>query len=153
MFSSKLIKRIFKDISALGALPFYLFLSFFVLLLGEIKLFVWLMAGLFLSYFITAIIRIIYHKDRPKKIDYKNFLEKIDASSFPSLHSWKIIMLSTLTGFYYRSVYLTVLLLFLSFLFLFSRYYLKKHYIIDIIFGGLFGLIEAIGIILFLPKI
>ena len=148
--SSKLVRKFIEDISAFGALPFFLFLSFFVLILGNFQLFLWLITGLIFAYLITAVIRIIYYNDRPEKMAYKNLLERIDASSFPSLHSWRVIMLSVLIGFYYKSSYLITFLVILSFLVLFSRYYLKKHYLIDVIAGGFFGLIEAILIILFL---
>ncbi len=147
---SKLFKKFIEDISSFGALPFFLFLSFFVLILGDFQLFWGLMLGLVFAYFITAIIRIIYYKDRPEKMVYKNILEKIDASSFPSLHSWRIILISVLMSFYYKSVYLIIFLSILSFLVLFSRYYLKKHYLVDIIAGACFGMMEAIWIMILL---
>lgn len=147
---SKIFRQFIGDVSAFGALPFFLFFSFFILVLGDLQLFLELMLGLVSSYLIIIFIRIIYYKDRPEKREYKNILERIDSSSFPSLHSWRIIMLSILTGFYYKEIYLTILLSILSFLVLFSRYYLKKHYLADIIFGGIFGLIEAVALIIFL---
>lgn len=146
--SQKIFKKIIEDAGALGALPFYLFISIFVLIQNELKLFIWLLLGLVFSYFFIVLIRIFYHKDRPVREPYKNLLEKIDASSFPSLHSWRIAMISCLLIYYYMSLYLGIFLFIASIIVMFSRYYLKKHYITDIFFGGLFGIIESVLIIL-----
>lgn len=147
VISKKLKKHVVRDISAFGALPFYLFLSILVMLLGEIKLFLWLIIGLFLAYGITILIRAFYYKDRPIKENYKGFIEKIDASSFPSLHSLRVTLMFCFFGFYYKSLYLILLFFFMMLLVFFSRYYLKKHFKIDIISGFIFGVIESFIII------
>jgi len=143
----KLKKDVVRDISAFGALPFYLFLSIFVMLLGEIKLFLWLIIGLFLAYGITILIRVLYYKDRPIKENHKDFIERIDTSSFPSLHSLRVTLIFCLFGFYYKSLYLTVLFFFIILLVFCSRYNLKKHFKIDIIFGFILGVIESFIIV------
>lgn len=147
---NKLFEQAIKDISALGSLIFYLFISFFILILGDKQLFLWLIIGLFFSYILIIIIRTFYHKNRPSKQLYSNLIEKIDASSFPSHHSLRVTMLLCLLSFYYKSIYLAILLLTVSILVFYSRYYLKKHYVSDIIFGLLLGIIESIIIILYL---
>ncbi|OIO61904.1 hypothetical protein COY26_01585 [Candidatus Woesearchaeota archaeon CG_4_10_14_0_2_um_filter_33_10] len=147
MIPKKLKTQVVEDISVFGALPFYLFLSIFVMLLGEIKLFLWLIIGLFLAYGITILIRAFYYKDRPTKENYNGFIEKINTSSFPSLHSLRVTLIFCLFGFYYKSVYLTILFFFIMLLVFFSRYNLKKHFKIDIIFGFVLGVIESFIIV------
>ncbi len=149
----KLFKEVIKAVSAFGTLPFYLFLSIFVLLLGETKLFIWLFVGLIFSYIIMVPIRLLYYKERPRKESYKNILEKIDASSFPSSHSLKITLIFCLASFYYASIYVAGLFFLLYFFVLFSRYYLKKHYLIDIAIGSLIGFLGSLLIILFLNSV
>jgi undecaprenyl-diphosphatase len=146
---SDIMHSILRDLSAFGALPFYLFISLFLLILGEIKLFWVLFIGLLLSYFFAFSIRLFYFKNRPIKVKYHNILEKIDASSFPSLHSWRIALLWLVLCFYYSNLVFWVLFGVLALIVLFSRYYLKKHYFTDILFGAVFGLIEGIALIVF----
>ena len=73
-----------RDLSSFGGMPIYLVvmtLAFFYnqLLLSQ------LFFGLISAYAITTFFRITYFKNRPEKQKYKNWLERIDASSFPSL--------------------------------------------------------------------
>jgi len=143
----KLLKETIADISSFGALPFYLFLMSLFLIFNEIILFTWLFIGLILSFAFVIVIRIFYFKERPEKKEYKNLFEKIDASTFPSLHSWRIVMILVFLSSYYRSIYIASLFGIIALLVLFSRGYLKKHYFTDIIFGSLFGLIMALLII------
>lgn len=148
--ASRLIKEFIEDFSAFGALPFYLFLIFFFLIINETKLAYWIIIGVIFSFIFIALIKLFYFKERPKKKEYSNILEKIEASSFPSLHSWRIIMLFVLISFYYKSVYMGIFLGIVAAIVLFSRNYLKKHYWIDIVFGAIFGLIEGLVIVWFL---
>jgi len=144
---SRLIKEFIEDATAFGSLSFFLFLIFLFLILGEVKLSIWLIWGLILSFVFIVIIKLFYFKERPKKKDYKNIIEKLDASSFPSLHSWRITMIFVFLSYYYKSFYLVILLGIIAILVFFSRKYLKKHYWIDIIFGALFGLIMSLLIV------
>jgi undecaprenyl-diphosphatase len=144
---SRLIKEAIEDASAFGALPFYLFLIFLFFILGEIQLGLWLLVGFILSFAVIIIIKLFYFKERPKKKEYKNIFEKIEASSFPSLHSWRIIMILIFLSYYYKSIYLGLLLGVICVIVIFSRKYLMKHYWVDIIFGALFGLLMSLFII------
>jgi len=144
---SRLIKEFIEDTSAFGSLSFFLFLIFLFLILGQIKLAIWLTLGLILSFVFIIIIKLIYFKERPQKKEYKNFIEKIEASSFPSLHSWRIVMILVFLSYYYKSEYLVILLGIIAILVFFSRKYLKLHFWIDIIFGALFGLIMSLLIV------
>ena len=142
-----LIKETIADTSAFGALPFYLFLIFLFLIFGETRLVIWLVLGFVLSFAVVIIIKLFYFKDRPQKKEYKNIFERIDASTFPSLHSWRIIMILVFISYYYKSIYFAILLGVIAIIILFSRNYLKKHYWTDIIFGSLFGLLMSLFII------
>lgn len=144
----KLIESFIDSFSFFGALPFYLFFSFFILFLGNLKLFIWLILGISFSYLFIMIIRLIYYKERPKIVEHKNILERIIASSFPSFHSCAITILSFLVCFYYKSTNLIVLFVIISFLVFFNRYHLRKHYLLDIIVGILLGFLVSGEIVL-----
>lgn len=145
---SRLINDFIEDSSAFGSLSFYLFLIFLFFILGQVKLAIWLSLGFVLSFVFIVIIKLFYFKERPQKKEYNNFIEKIEASSFPSLHSWRIVMILVFLSYYYKSIYLVILLGIIAILVFFSRKYLKKHYWTDIIFGAIFGLIMSLLIIL-----
>jgi undecaprenyl-diphosphatase len=144
---SNLFKDFIEDTSAFGSLSFYLFLIFLFLIIGQIKLGIWLIWGLILSFAVIIIIKLFYFKERPQKKEYKNFIEKIEASSFPSLHAWRIIMIFVFLSYYYKSIYFVILLGTIAILVFFSRKYLRKHFWIDIVFGAIFGLIMSLLLI------
>jgi undecaprenyl-diphosphatase len=137
-----------KLISLLGTSAFYLIISAAFFLLGQRKVFYELAAGLVLSYVVIIVIRLLYPKDRPIKKDYKNFIEKIDVSSFPSMHSCRAAMLFFLISYNFRNFLLFISLAALAILVSWSRYYLKKHYLPDIVAGFLLGIILSFVVIL-----
>ena len=143
-----IIKDFVSEFSFFGSLPFYVFISIFVLLLGETNLFYLLAVGLFFCYFFAISIRLFYFKSRPKAVKYKNVIGKIIASSFPSVHSWQIAMLTIFFTFYYSSLIFLILFGLLSLMVFFSRYHLKKHFVSDIVFGALFGVVESLTVLL-----
>ena len=136
-----LIEKGFEDITAFGALGFYLIITIFALLLGEGILALKLFLALILILFIIFIIRYFYRKPRPgEKIDNTNVLTIIDSGSFISVHAARVIVLVfLLMPFFDR----TILIFFwiVAILVISSRIVLKKHYITDIILGIIFGLV------------
>jgi undecaprenyl-diphosphatase len=145
--SSHLIKEFIEECSAFGSLPFFLFLIFLFFILGEIQLSTWLVLGLILSFALVILIKLFYFKQRPQKKDYHNIIEKLDASTFPSLHSMRIVLILVFLSYYYKSVYLVFLLGIIACIVFYSRKYLKKHYWMDILFGALFGFVMSFFII------
>ena len=150
---NKTIKRIseliFKELTALGGSVFYGLLLMLVLLLGEITLFVDLLIGLFFTLFIVVLIRTFYFKNRPKKQKHYNYLEKIDASSFPSWHAARAIFLASMFSYFFVNKYITAVLILTALAVSYSRIYLKKHDWTDIL-GGLFlGTITFLLVFLF----
>ena len=134
-----------EEVTFLGGLLFYLIITFYFLFKNDYDSFKILIIGLFIIYIIAALIRMVYFKERPKKVSYENFLEKIDASSFPSIHAARISFLfifmitRVLDSYYWVFLGLILTILMLS-----SRIYLKKHYFIDIIGGTFLGLIISV---------
>jgi membrane-associated phospholipid phosphatase len=102
-----------------------------------------LCVSLFLSYFFGSIIKYLYRKPRPVVVIPKNFLQKLDASSFPSIHTsnslivaFYAIFMLMFAGLYANPLY-SILLSIVWFLYFIavslSRIALQKHYPIDVL--------------------
>lgn len=133
---------IIKDISALGSLVFFGFMICFQFVISNYILSLKLAIGLVVSYLCGFLIRSIYYKPRPDKQKYSNWLEKIDSSSFPSMHSTRIMILSLFLVFFYsQNIFLISFFFFVVLGVGFSRYYMKRHYLTDIIAGYVLGVL------------
>ena len=110
---------------------------------------VYLFVGLVLSYLIVFILRNLHFVERPEKRKYTNYLEKIDASSFPSLHGVRtpilVLVLVSITPY----LILQLGYLIMGLVVLYSRIYLKKHRVIDVLVGLIIGLIIYFGVTFF----
>lgn len=129
----------FRDITSFGSLWFYLILMLVLLMLRNYVLLEKLAIGFILIYAAVITIRSFYFKNRPQKYKYGNFLERIDASSFPSLHAARTIFLASLFIEYFKNKLISILLIILALIVLYSRTYLKKHDWKDVIAGAFFG--------------
>jgi len=129
---AKLFDTAFRDVTAFGGFIFYGFVL--LLSLGNLGLFIRLLIGLAVMVAVVVLIRSFYFKQRPKKQSYSNFLERIDAASFPSLHTARAVFLALVF-----SPANAILVSVMAVLVAYSRIYLKKHDWIDVLFGGLLG--------------
>ncbi|MBW3021211.1 phosphatase PAP2 family protein [Candidatus Woesearchaeota archaeon] len=142
---SEIIEKCWKQITHFGGVFFYMFLVAFFYILDFQELSKKMFVALTVAYVVTVVIRLFYFKHRPKRQKYKNIIERIDASSFPSMHSMRagiyLVMiphfLNSLTALYFFSI--------LGIFICLSRFIIKKHYANDIIVGFILGLI--IGLI------
>lgn len=105
------------------------------------------------AFSIGLTIKFIYYKERPEPRKFTNRRNKIDASSFPSIHTayasvclfagmFTVQMLwsssperATLLGIVLATFYLLIAR---------SRIVLKKHFFIDTVFGTVVGLIAVL---------
>lgn len=134
----KQLHEFFRDITAMGGFAASLLI---ILLFISSPLLIPLLVGSALTAGIIVLIRIFYFKPRPKKEDYANLLEKIDASSFPSLHAARIVFLTILFSVHFANQYLTILCTIVAILVAYSRIYLQKHDWIDVIGGIVVGVV------------
>lgn len=136
-----IFENIIKEIDFIGSMIFSI-LSIILFLYINLKLGFVLLISFILIIISILLIRTIYFKQRPDKMQYNNYIEKIDASSFPSLHTARTFMISTfLILLSNNNNMLIIFLLIISILSGYSRIYKKKHDINDVIFGGLLGFI------------
>ena len=140
---SEFIKRqsndFYRDITSLGSLWIYCIILLLFLLQKDYLIFKKLLAGLVLIQAITIAIRSFYFKERPSRYPHKSYIERIDASSFPSLHSARIAFLSVFFIKYFSNVFLGILILITAVLVAYSRIRLKKHDLKDVLGGVIVG--------------
>ncbi len=135
--------ELLQDIKGLSGVPIFIavvLISFFV---GERALALQLTAGLALAYAITVILRIVFFSQRPDKQKFTNFVEKLDASSFPSLHSMRAAVLATILSLHFSNSLLTAFFAITAIAIAVARVLQKRHFARDVIAGLVFG--AAIG--------
>lgn len=138
-------KKFFEEITCLGGVGFYISLITLFFVLGRTDYVFKLIVALLIIYFLTFVIRVFYFKARPNKQIYKNFIERLDASSFPSVHAARATFISFFLIFsFLPNFFYTLLILVLWAVVLHSRVYLNKHYLIDVIAGILLGIFSLI---------
>lgn len=137
-----------RDFTALGN-PFLLLLVTFCTL-GMLPfdkashLWIVLLIGFMVNEFICSGIKFLWHKPRPNGQTFDNAFEKIDAGSFPSIHSSRIsFVYGSLAYIQYLEQnyhYLAVSIL-VIFVVGYSRIFLKKHFFVDVMAGYCFGFV------------
>ena len=137
----KHLDRIFRDLTTFGGIVFFALILAITLLVKNYQLFNKLIFGLILTFLVTILIRSFYHKNRPKKQTYTNFIEKMDAFSFPSWHTARIVFLALIFIYFFNNNTLTTFFIITAFLVAYSRIYLKKHDYWDVLGGIVLGII------------
>jgi undecaprenyl-diphosphatase len=137
----KFIPQLFRDLTSLGSLVFFAWILLFVLAMKEFSLFLQLVFGTVFTLIMVVFIRMVYFKNRPNKQNHSNFIERMDASSFPSLHSARIVFLAITLASFFKTEYVTIFFTIFAVLVMYSRYYLRKHDLWDILGGILLGLL------------
>jgi len=135
--------ELWQDIKGLSGIPMFVVVILVSFLIGMQKLAVQLIIGLMLAYAITTIVRLLYFKRRPDGEAYKNIIQKIDASSFPSLHAMRAAVLATILGISFSNRWLTILFALCAVGVAVSRVITKRHYTFDVIAGLIIGI--AVG--------
>lgn len=98
-----------------------------------------LLLGLLVNEAVGSLIKLLFHKPRPDGQKFTNAMEKIDAGSFPSLHTSRIVVVYLTLAYlspdwWFRALFLLVILVVG-----YSRVFLKKHFPADVAGGLVFG--------------
>lgn len=141
----KIIDMFFLQITELGSLAVIMALII-IIYFFEKTLSITLFIGIIIITIIATIIKSLFFKARPKKQKTTSLIERIDASSFPSIHSARITFLTFWITAYSTNWLLKIFLIVLGIIIAYSRIYLKKHYLSDVIAGIILGLIVSIGL-------
>lgn len=132
-----------KDITAFGGLPIYLAstgIMYFINLSLALRMFI----ALAVCYVVTILIRVIWFRERPKKKEFNNFAEKIDASSFPSLHSMRATVLALFLSQQFIHPMQQAVLAACWLAACYTRIHLEKHHPSDVFAGVAFGVLISL---------
>jgi len=138
-FKERYLPHFWRDFTALGGALFYLLIMLLALVLRSMDLFWTLLFGFVFTTIIVCLVRTFYYRDRPVKVPYRNFMERIDASSFPSLHTGRGVFLMLVLASFFHSLWGAVFLMVLAGFIAYSRLYLQKHDLVDVFFGIVLG--------------
>ena len=147
---SLLMNAVFKQITELGSMTIITVFAIILIFLNK-ELAIRTILGIAGVVIISYSIKIIFFKNRPIKQPTNTFIEKIDASSFPSVHAARITVIAFWLIIYFSNAYFRAFTIFIWLIVIYSRVYLKKHYWIDVIGGAIIALIinSIIHIIMF----
>ncbi|HLC32652.1 MAG TPA: phosphatase PAP2 family protein [Candidatus Nanoarchaeia archaeon] len=137
-------EELWRDVGALGGFPIFFVLTLFALFFSRF-LFGSLLIGFVLTLGLTTLIRAIYFHDRPIKETYNNFIRKIHASSFPSLHTMRASLVATVLGMSIQNYPLFALFLVTAAGVGYSRVRSKRHFIKDVVVGYILGVLIGLA--------
>jgi len=133
-----------RDITSLGGMIFYMLNLIISIIAGQYVLCKALAISLVFIFLISLSLRLVYFKPRPKKQPYQNIYERLDASSFPSIHAARITALAFIYGYVLKlSLSINIFLAIIVILVSYTRVKLKKHYLIDVVTGVVVGAISS----------
>ena len=138
-----LLDETFISLTTFGNPIFYI-LVLLVLVAFDASLALPLFLALIFVELSCILIKLMYRKDRPVPQSREGIFNRVDANSFPSVHSTRIALLATMIILYYQNFLLSLVGIVVMFLVGYSRVYLQRHYVKDVIFGFLLGIITAI---------
>ncbi len=141
-------KEVKDDLKALGGLPIYLLTAFAFYLANYKEAAAILLIGLVVGYALAIVLRLLFWRRRPDGEKYHDLISKIDAGSFPSLHSMRVAMLATVIMMRFQSTLSYVIFTAAALSVLILRVTEKRHYPLDVIMGAVLGVLVIIGIII-----
>lgn len=127
-----------QDITVFGSLPLYLLLAVLAFF-SDHALSATMLVMLGVMYALNVPLKLLCFRNRPARMRYTKLWQKIEASSFPSVHAERALFLSLLLGSRAQNTYVSAVLVAAAALVCFSRIYLKKHYWSDVIAGAALG--------------
>jgi undecaprenyl-diphosphatase len=140
-----------RDITSLSS-PIVLGLFFLLVFTGSIKLFILVVISFLVNEIICSVVKYYFFRPRPEPMKWKTWWEKIEASTFPSIHSSRAGLMAVwvISQGVYLSVFQQIIILLIMLLVALSRVILKKHFYIDIICGLIIGVLIGVVFIRFI---
>ena len=134
------------DVTALGGAAVYVAVAAIAFHV-DIHFFAQLVVGFIFSYLFVFPFRMAFFRERPQKRDHANWLYKIDASSFPSHHVVRGVILWLLVANFFASAILWILAVVAAALIAYTRITLSHHHKSDSIAGLVLGAVAFLAIL------
>ena len=138
-----MMQELWQDLKAFGGVPVFVVIVLAALVFNKTSLAAQVVLGFAVSFALTFAIRAFYFRRRPDREEYRSFFQRIDASSFPSLHAMRAAVLWVLMMFAFPQPYLIALFALIIVFVAVARVYLNRHYPSDVIAGVVIGAIIA----------
>lgn len=138
----KYSKRFFRIVSLFGLPFFYIPVMIYFLETNKSVAFDIILI-ISLTELVCGAIKYIYPKERPVPMQRKTFVQVYMAGSFPSAHTARIAALAAAIALFYTNKILILIGALLVIGVGYSRIYLKKHYLVDVVAGLLIGVAVA----------
>ena len=131
-----------REISGFGGNPIYIAVMLSFLLTNHFTEFTYLFAAIIFAYAIVMAIRFTFWTKRPDyKTKPKNIWEKFDEGSFPSMHVIRAVMLAVALSLFFNNIIITITMIATVLLVGWSRIYLNRHYLRDVLVSVPIGLV------------
>ncbi len=127
-----------ENVTVFGSVFAHFLLLVLAFAIGD-PIFYVLARGIILIYVLTVPTKLLLFRNRPKKMNYKALWEKIEASSFPSVHAARATFMFLALAARFANPVVSAILLATALAVIYSRIYLKKHYAVDVIGGTMIG--------------
>ena len=139
-----LIETWVRDITSYGSLATIGFIFFGLLSLGKTGIAIQFFLTNFFCMVIIYVIRFFYFRARPSgaKKSYTSVADRLIDSSFPSVHGYRAAVIPMILS-QLVPVYTSILLWVVGFGICFSRIYLKRHHVTDVVAGFIIGIIVS----------
>jgi undecaprenyl-diphosphatase len=136
--------EVYREMSLLGSVISYSTVVLLALAFKEFTLFFDLVLGLLICLAVVWPVKYFFFRRRPDNTKYKSIIQKIDASSFPSTHSARSVLILLIIGGFFHSYSVYSILAVLAFLNGFSRVYQKRHFVSDVLGGYAVGAVSFV---------
>jgi membrane-associated phospholipid phosphatase len=133
------VEEVMRDTTAFGGYAMYAFVTLLFLILGEWNVFAQLIVGIILCYAFALPIRYFFFRRRPDRQKYSGFFTRIDAGSFPSIHSTRVVILALVLCRFFNNPLVSILLALGVLGVIVTRVTLKRHYLSDALGGAAIG--------------
>ncbi|MBO9672234.1 MAG: phosphatase PAP2 family protein [Sphingobacteriaceae bacterium] len=152
-FHTQWLDIFFKYITNLGDGLMSILAAIILLALSKKKKALTVALAYIYSGLLVQVAKRIFHMPRPKyffeqtSFQYNHFVEGVNMhgqNSFPSGHTASAFALATVLVLVFKKKEISFYCLFFAFLIGYSRIYLAQHFLIDVIFGAMAGIICAI---------
>lgn len=130
-----------RQLTEIGGLVLYSVLIGLVFALGEVTLFWIMLINFLLIMILSSIIKAVWYVPRPKVMQFNTLLEKINAGSFPSVHSARASSLALILSTYFGGFWFTLGICTVAGMVGMSRIILQKHYFSDVLGGTLIAVL------------
>lgn len=145
----KLMDRWIRDITSIAGLPILSLFFIGLLLWNKTEIALEFLISLIVAELSIYLIRYFYFRQRPfgKKDGFKSLYERLDESSFPSVHSARAAIIALVLSQplpWIPKIFLWIAATGICA----SRIYLKRHHPSDVLVGGILGLMISYIVVL-----